>query len=488
MRSFAKAVLIVIGSLSSFLLRAQVNGTNLLEYQYGKLPDDTNAFSSVYDRAIVNYTYKKFKAGIGLEQFYTPFKDRNYTKLTQYSLQYDSKFIEVKIGTFYETLGRGLLLRSYEIPGAILEDLSYRSRYAFLRDIAGFSTKFRYKQITAKLLYGKPLNNVFPPTQPNSTLRSDAVKAIYADYSYKKQTFGASVLQLTNSTENNWYGMITTSGSITPVLSYYTEMAKNLDDYSISDFSKQASYALYGGINLAFTNVGVSAEYKKYNNFLLGSGINEPPALVKEHSYKVLNRSTHVLQPLNESGYQVEVYYTFPDLSTLTFNNTLAVNDFGTKFIFREYFTEYDFTISGKHDVKLFADFAQDPFKLEENRISAGSYFEWKAGKRSSVKTEFEFQTFKRSDENVQNYVVVLGYAYKSKFIFNIVSELTDDSYITEANYKIWLGANFKYQLSKQNSVQLFTGSRRGGPACNAGICYEVLDFKGVEIRLTSRF
>jgi len=68
------------------------------------------------------------------------------------------------------------------------------------------------------------------------------------------------------------------------------------------------------------------------------------------------------------------------------------------------------------------------------------------------------------------------------------VSELTNDSYITEDNHKVWLGANFKYQLNKQNSIQLFAGSRRGGPACNAGICYEVLDFKGVEIRLTSRF
>jgi hypothetical protein len=34
----------------------------------------------------------------------------------------------------------------------------------------------------------------------------------------------------------------------------------------------------------------------------------------------------------------------------------------------------------------------------------------------------------------------------------------------------------------------MFTGRRRGGPACNAGVCYEVLDFYGVEFRFTTRF
>ena len=36
---------------------------------------------------------------------------------------------------------------------------------------------------------------------------------------------------------------------------------------------------------------------------------------------------------------------------------------------------------------------------------------------------------------------------------------------------------------NRKNTIQLFAGKRRGGPACTSGICYEVLDFKGAEIK-----
>ncbi len=489
MRSTNKIILLVSFFLSLHAaLKSQINGNNLLEYQFGELPGDSAAISTVYDRANLNYTYQNFKGGVTLEQFHSPIEKRNYTKLSQYLLQYNSEMLDVKIGNFYETIGRGLLLRSYEIPGAVLEDLSYRSRHYFHRDIAGFTTKFHHKNFSTKLIYGKPLNYVFPPSQSDSYRRPDIIEAIYSEYSFKKQTIGASVLRLTNSSKSAVYSMVTASGNLSPVISYYTEMAKNISNFGLADFSSQAPYALYVGINLSFNNLGISAEAKSYNNFLIGAGVNEPPALVKEHTYKVLNRSTHVLQPLNEKGYQIEVFYTFPDLSTLTLNNTIAINNFGKKFIFHEYFAEYDFVWRDMHDVKIFADYAEDPFKLEEQRISAGAYFEWKILQTSSLKTDYEFQTYNRLEKKVQNHVLSLGYTYKSKLVFNITSELSDDAFITNNKTKTWVGSTIKYKINPENSVQLFLGQRRGGSACNAGVCYEVLDFKGIELRLTSRF
>ena len=156
--------------------------------------------------------------------------------------------------------------------------------------------------------------------------------------------------------------------------------------------------------------------------------------------------------------------------------------------MFREYFLEYDFSLSEMNTTRVFFDYADDPFKLEEQRISAGVNTDWQVSETSTIKTDYEFQTFKRLGENFQNHVFVLGYSYKSKIIGNIVTEYSNDSFIVTNGSKIWIGANVKYQVSKSNSLQIFAGERRGGPACNAGVCYEVLDFKGVEIRLTSRF
>jgi hypothetical protein len=49
-------------------------------------------------------------------------------------------------------------------------------------------------------------------------------------------------------------------------------------------------------------------------------------------------------------------------------------------------------------------------------------------------------------------------------------------------------GINFSYKPNRKNTIQLFAGKRRGGPACTSGICYEVLDFKGIELRWSYRF
>lgn len=470
------------------LSQAQFSGNNLAEYQYGGLPGDSSSISTIYDRFVTNYNYKSLRASATLEQFYTPHKGSSYTNLSQLSLQYKLKPFEITVGNFYETIGRGILLRSFEIPGAILEDLSYRSRHYFNRDVLGISARFQHRSFNTKVIYGSPLNYVFPPTLETRERRPDRIAAVYSEYNLKKQTVGVSAMHHSNSGEDKVLFMATASGNISKVLSYYTEIAKNVSDFNLIDFSKQSSFAIYGGLNFTQNNFGISAEYKNYKNFLIGSGINEPPALVKEHSYKVLNRSTHVLQPSNETGYQVELFYSLPNLSTLTFNNTLAINDFGKKFVFQEYFLEYDFSISGKHDIKLFTDYAEDPFKLEEQRVSAGMSTDWKVFKTSSIKTDYEFQTFKRLEENFQNHVFVLGYGYKSTVICNIVTEFSNDSFIVSGGSKIWAGANVKYQVNKSNSLQIFAGERRGGPACNAGVCYEVLDFKGIEIRLTSRF
>lgn len=485
-----KLILLLFLLFSFFInnLKGQFSGSELLEFQYGKVPGDTASLPTIYNKANLNYSIKRFKAGITLEQFYSKNAASSYTKPTQLYMQYNSERIEIKAGNFYETIGRGLLLRSYEIQGALTEDLSYRSRHYFHRDILGVSTKLRLKNFNTKFIYGKPLNNVFPPSVPEKTRRTDEIAVLYSDFTARKQTAGASVLYISNQSGNSYYTMASLQGKLFPFLSYYSEASKNISGFKLNDFSKGSAYALYSAVNLTFNSLGVSAEYKNYNNFTIGAGINEPPALVKEHTYKVLNRSTHALQPLNETGYQIEIFYTFPGLSTLTLNNTIAINDFGRRFIFREYFAGYEFSASEINETKVFFDYASDPFKGEMNRLSGGIYTDWSIGESSSIKAAFESQSFDRNDEKVKNLVISAGYAFKSKIITGLTIETSDDPFLSEGEKKIWTGADIKYQINNKNSFQVFAGSRRGGPACNAGICYEVLDFSGIEFRITSRF
>lgn len=474
--------------LVTFIAQAQFSGRNMAEYQFGKLPsDDGSAFSGLYNRGLVNYSYKEFNVGTTLELFQSEHKDRNYLELTQYHLSYKKNGLKLKLGNYYETIGRGLLLRSFEVPNAVLEDLSYRSRHYFHRDMRGFLTQYLSKNFSIKALYGSVLANTFPPVVSEKLRREDEVEAIYADYSWKKQTLGMSVMRLHQNSNEKYYGMASLTGIVSPTVSYYIEVAKNLNDHSVSNFSDEASYAIYANANFTFENVGLSAEYKKYNRFILGSGINEPPALVKEHTYRLLNRSTHVLQALNEEGYQLEAFITLANYSVLTLNHTLAINRFGKKFTYQEYFAEYAFSIQEKHDLKIFADYAEDPFKEEKNRISVGVNSDWKLNK-GGFNVEYEFQQYKKSSRNVQNQLISIGYNFKSKFDISLLAEISNDPFLTEKSNETWFGGSLKYKFNSNHKLQLFAGQRRGGPACTAGVCYEVLDFEGVELRLTSRF
>lgn len=148
----------------------------------------------------------------------------------------------------------------------------------------------------------------------------------------------------------------------------------------------------------------------------------------------------------------------------------------------------YDFTAADKIDFKLFIDYAEDPFKLEQQRISLGIQTSWALLSTSEVEIRYEAQQFERLGNTVQNHVFGLGYNFSTKLSANILGEYSSDPFISEDETETWLGGGLRYKLDRKNSLQAFVGSRRGGPACQAGVCYEVLDFNGVELRFTSRF
>ncbi|MGB1941568.1 MAG: DUF6029 family protein, partial [Flavobacteriaceae bacterium] len=267
------------------------------------------------------------------------------------------------------------------------------------------------------------------------------------------------------------------------------EIAKNTSDHKLVDFTRNTPYGIYTNLNFSANRLGISLEYKNYNRFVIGAGINEPPAGIKEHTYSVLNRSTHVLQPDNETGFQFELFYTFLENSILTLNTSLAHNKQPNReFTFKEYFAENGFVLFDIIDTKFFVDFADDPFKLEQQRLSIGLNANWKMLTHSSAEIGYQNQRFERLSQRVENHVLSLDFQYSPKLSTNILYEYSNDPFLTNGEFATWLGAGMRYKLNRKNNLQIFVGNRRGGPACQAGVCYEVLDFKGVELRFSSRF
>ncbi len=126
-----------------FLLLRGVSGqlsvSNMFEYQLGNLPQvSPSNLSTHYDQLNIFYRHTDFLLSAKLETFQTPNPVQSYTQIAQRTISFSKDGLDLKVGNFYQIFGRGLLLRTYEIPGVVREDVSFRSRYGFYRDIDGF--------------------------------------------------------------------------------------------------------------------------------------------------------------------------------------------------------------------------------------------------------------------------------------------------------------------------------------------------------------
>lgn len=478
--------LLFFSCLSSSLF-SQFSGLNMLEFQYGKIPTEVNdEFPSIYDRAIVNYRFKKFTASVTLENYFTKFSDRNYAALTQYSLRYKGKHWEFKLGNFYETLGRGSLLRAFEVRGSILEDIGLRSRNYFHRDLLGASVKYKTKRLIVQAMYGDALNNLVPPNMPIAQRRTNRFASFSTEYRYFKK-HKAEVLILnfqgdaTTTTENFLSGIF--KGPITKKMNYYLEYSQGVEDTDKS--------SLFAGLTGLVGAFSYNLEYRNYQNIVVGTGINEPPAAVKQQTYRMLNRSIHVSNPDSEDGYQLDLYYSFDNGSVLNLNHARARNRFfGFEPVFQQFFLEWSSNFSKDHDYKLYLDYSKDDLKGEPNRYSLGFYNAIKVNEKWRFLPELEVQQIDRFEGAFWNQFYSLGFSYNNKLNFNFELELTKDPFLLEDGNErtLYPGFNVRYKHNRNHTAQMFLGQRRGGPACTAGVCYEILDFRGLEFRLTSRF
>jgi hypothetical protein len=496
-----RSVLLLLLAVSGPVAHGQLTGNNLFEYQLGNLPyTEPSDLSAHYDQLNLAYRYKSLKATLRYEHFLSQNEGSSYASLSQFQIQYRKDKMELKVGNFNETLGNGLLVRGYEIAGSVFEEEAYRSRYGFYRDMLGFSAKYSGDIWYFQALRGKSLLNTLPPTLTVEERRIDLVEGMETGISLFRQTLGFILMRNSNPFEKDYFYSLLFSGTLHGFISYNLEYAHNLgNDLPLFAMNEESRYGLYGSLSISLGSFGLSFEYKNYQNLLIGTGISDPPTAVKEHKYKVLNRSIHVPQLVDESGIQLEAFYTFGNRSRLVFNYAHALNELYETYSFNELFLEYSFYPGQKSNVSLFADYTSDEFKSEHKRYAAGGIWDYQLAGRWSTQLHMEYQYIEREfaeKDRMHNGVVILGVSKSSVLSVSMVWELSNDPYLTdrpdtelmESDLRHWPGLEASYKINPANTLSLFAGKRRGGPACTSGICYEVLDFEGIEIRFKTKF
>ncbi|MCK4748570.1 MAG: hypothetical protein KAT15_16070, partial [Bacteroidales bacterium] len=468
-------LLVLVPSWSVF---GQLTGNNLFEYQLGNLPyTEPNDLSSHYNQLNLGYRYKGLKATMRYEHFLSQNEAGSYFSLSQFQVQYRKEKLELKVGNFNETLGNGLLVRGYEISGSVFEEEAYRSRYGFYRDMLGFSAKYSGDIWYFQALRGKSLVNTLPPTLSLEDRRIDLVEGMETGISLYYQTLGLILMRNSNPFEKDYFYSMLFSGSLPGIISYNFEYAHNLaSDLPVLAMDDMSRFGMYGSLSFNLGSFGLSFEYKNYHNLLIGTGISDPPTTVREHKYKVLNRSIHVPQLIDESGIQLEGYYTFSNHEHLVINYTRSLNEFFQVFVFNEMFLEYSFYPGRKNNLTLFADYASDEFKSENARYTTGAVWDYSVIGTWSTQLHLEYQFIEREfaeKTTMHNGVVILGFTKSPGLSVSMVWEMTNDPFLTdrpdtpcvETTFRHYPGVEASYRINPTNTISIFAGKRRGGPA-----------------------
>ncbi len=480
----------------SVVANAQFSAVHSAEFQHGNIPGvEPSDMNSLYDNIQMQYRLKALKASLRFEQYYmSDTLPADYFRVSQWNMGYQYKNQAVEVGHFYETIGNGLLLRAYEIKSGVLEDRIYRVKQGFYKDIYGGTWRLSGKWGSVKVLAGTVSNNQFPITLHDH--RTNKIAAAEAKLFMGRQYVGFAALNSRNMGVEINMASLLLRGTVSDALTYNMELAFDATSNPLKPTGGQPR-GIYVNSSWSGDGFGLSLELKDYRKMFIGTGLADPPTLVKEYSYRLLNRSTHVSDLNNERGYQFEAFFVGQNGNMLTINHSLAQNRLFSHFLYRSAFAEYAFDTNGSNQIKLYSEYSKDDIKLEKNRLTFGGYWVKRLSGAKSVQLETGVQRLQRVflSGDAYNSYVGLTYAHSAKLSLTADIEHSNDQLIrdnpsTQAveTSRLFPGFYLNYELGKKRRLQLFAGERRGGPACTGGICYEVLDFKGVELKYSARF
>jgi hypothetical protein len=261
-------------------------------------------------------------------------------------------------------------------------------------------------------------------------------------------------------------------------------------------------HALYAAVTGVAGPLGVSLEVKDYAGFRLG--VNDPPSLVRQHTYALLNRETHVVNAEDEAGHQLEVSCAIGNAATVVGNwsrgdshvSAGGGRERGVRY--EERFVE----VSTQPDAwpgviaSVFFDGAREDLTqqrretggaavtVERGAWSVSLDAEHSAGRRTFLPRRF-------SDQYASCTVSLAGRGSAGVVVERSSDpDFTDhaDTIEIETEARTVGGVVFSASLRRQHELRVFAGERRGGLACTAGSCYLVPAFRGVEAAFTSRF
>jgi len=494
---------------------AQPAVTSLIEAQSGNMPfAEPRNRTDLYGQFQLEHGFPSGRVGLRFEQDRNSEDAFDYAAVTQRWAEWRDERLRVRVGNLYTILGRGLLHRSFELPGIVLDQPGLRSRYGPSRDVDGLLAEGDWGPVSARLLGGTPNSGTYSPAPENEQFGLDRYVGTLAGGQvaatvWRGARLGAAYLRTSNGLgTNREFGsgfvdldplrMVGVTSAALPIFVEYAQADRTFGDWWSFRTGDRDTFALYAGANLLAGDFTLAAEWKDYRQFRLG--INDPPSLVREHSATLPNRATHVLDAVRERGFQLEGSWSLRPWGSVTAN--LSRSD-GRGDRFDERFLELHAAPENgrRWEATLFWDEGKDEFSsIARRRILGGSATGRLAGRwavtldvqRQAATREFPLLPAVRFHDHFA--AVTASHAGVGSVTLqgerSTDPEQEDPALATDARVdpRRFLAAILQATISEHHEVTLFVGERRGGRACTAGTCYEVQAFRGAELRLLTRF
>ncbi len=504
------------GALAAALLAAtacpawaQLNVSNILEARVGKDPNDPrpavpDSRFTFFDQFQLDYYRDALQLGLRFEHFEAS-EDGNvgFDHFVRRYAAWSAHGYSGRVGNYEALFGRGVVLRAFELPGVVREE-GFR-QYGYSRDLDGVLAGYRRGRVALRALSGKPRRADEPPGAERHGLVSGAegsfmvARGVRLGGEYLRldpQDGGPSADVPGGFAQASFDTWLRELGLGSVSVGTYVEYARatGLDpaDAISSKVDPHQGHGLYMAAELGFPAVlpdlraAASWEYKDYQNFLLQGGVNEPPTLVREHTYALLNRSTHVLEPEQEEGYQLETLLDWKRQIEATLHWSRAENHASRRF--REFYAEIAAHAWGG-TWSLFGGDADDASALPPvyDRQTLGTYVLVPIRSRHSVEIELTRMQGVRDlslDTAFEDRYLSLTYALAGRVSVTGIATSTNDPGDPGAGEPDPTTGEFprhrfasvagRFRLAGQHEIVGFWGRRRGGIACTAGTCYLV--------------
>jgi hypothetical protein len=293
-------------------------------------------------------------------------------------------------------------------------------------------------------------------------------------------------------------------------------------------------YGIYTAMSYSGEKFGITLDYKNYRFDLQDPFLRDdetrttklmpfqnPPIVMKEHSYTLLSRSIHEINFNDEVGFQIEANYSASDNLNLSINFSMAsrLNEYlydQSSFSFSESKRENNFLPSTDDKFSPYTEiFFEGEYYFDFNTVLrfgaanrkktlfneftglSGSHiiestvlpfqFSHPFTPDFSTVIEYEFENvndnFNTGQEEFYNQFVSMIALFYSKVSFGLRYEFTNNRYDLSGR-KDWLITELGYRISGRNLVSVSYGRERGGQVCSNGICRYILPFKGFRVTL----